>query len=278
MRGVVVLIAAGFVSAIGCAFAQPNPLNIAPDFLRPQLSMSGDALQFCIAEDSYLRDLETVLAEEIGAALLVSVDITYFALPWGSRPYDYALSTDNEDIYVLLVNECDAFLSMPIPRTQIDDWLSLSRALFRTEYVLATTRHEYERLADVPREERVGARISSSADLALAVHNSRLSPAQRWRRLQYQDNLGLAERILDGTLVAGFIWGPALPAIQHEIGTKFHIIDPHPMPTPSVDFSAAVLAQNSYLLSALDEAIEFLYVSGRLGEIVSNHGVLPPVQ
>src|SRR5690625_3039970 len=204
-----IVVAVIFIAA-SWGMAQPNPLNISPQFLSPHLSQAGDTFSVCIAEDSYLRDLELAVAQEIADVLLLNLEPVFFALPWGSRPYDYALSTESEDIFVLLTNECDAIFSVQVPKRQIDDWLAISRPLFSTRYVLTTADEEISRLGDIPPGNQIGVRISSTADLDLAAYNLALSKDQRWQRLQYQDQEGLAKRIADGTVQAGFIWKPAL--------------------------------------------------------------------
>jgi polar amino acid transport system substrate-binding protein len=79
--------------------------------------------------------------------------------------------------------------------------------------------------------------------------------------------------VLRGTSGAALVWAPSLWALQAndpELG-KLKTIAPAPLPVSTVDIGAALLANEAFLRSSVDQAIASLVADGTIQSILSNH-------
>ena len=79
--------------------------------------------------------------------------------------------------------------------------------------------------------------------------------------------------VLRGTAGAALVWAPSLWGLQAsapEIG-KLRVIAPAPLPVSTVDIGAALLANETFLRSNVDQAIASLVADGTIQAILTSH-------
>lgn len=255
--------------------SQAQVPQLPPELIRNQLRVRGDSITYCLNEQSFFFELEETLARELSDALLVDPIFYRYSHRDPPRPYDYSLSVDLDDLYFLLVNECDVFMSLSLTGDTDTDWLRLTEPLFTTHYVVAVRSDAgYSRLAEVPAGAIVGARLMSQGHLDFGTLNRLRAEHSKWRLLPYNDHQILFERLLDGTVQAAVIWEPALmrlTADQAVTGVTAAVLDPSPFSPRELSFSFGLLSRNGYLVEELDSAIAVLRDSGELAEILGHH-------
>ena len=159
-----------------------------------------------------------------------------------------------------------------------ENWLTISRPYMDTGYALAVVGETYGDFADIPRDQAIGTRGMNNGDIALTSYLQALPEANRWRRFPYYDNAVLIERLLDGSIAAAVIWEPALyyatdgdPGMA---GIRLASLPFSPRPT---QIGIALLAEDIFLRTALDEAIAALVEDGVVAELMARHNLSQPM-
>src|SRR5690606_8111074 len=137
-------------------------------------------------------DFERDLAQEIGLTLLLDVEIYDVNPARPTRPLDYRLPLSEQQLFITLVENCNAMLGFVLSET-FNKWMTISRPYMATDYVLAV-RDDYDGLTDIPRDLPIGTRAMNNGDSALTSYLQSLNAANRWRRFPYYDNEVLIER------------------------------------------------------------------------------------
>lgn len=257
--------------AMGMAFGQLP--NLPPGMVEHFRRQGGASTTYCVDETSLLADLDRRLSTELSSALLLEARIHEFRPFYPRVAFDYGLSITSDDIYLLLKNHCDALAGIFIAENQIEPWLRTTRPVFSSRFVLVSLAEKgYGRLEDIPRGRPIGVRLGGQADMAFGTFQRARQQSDRWLRLQYNENQLLLERVLDGTLEAALIWEPALRPLLDAAGVPsdaVRVIDPGAFSPPRVDYVFAVLAEDSFLLSMLDQGIEVLQENGTLDALLA---------
>lgn len=261
-------------ASLESARAQGAPI-LPPQWYEDRLDRGGDQITFCVNEESMMADFERDLAREIGTALLLNVDIFQVRPPRPTRPLDYRLPLSAEQLFVTLVEDCNAMLGFVLSDS-FEEWLTISRPYMATGYTLAV-RGDYDRFGDIPRDQPIGTRGMNNGDIALIGYLQSLSETNRWRRFPYYDNEVLIERLLDGTVAAAVVWVPALSfATDGDPSSSGIRVLPLPFTPRQTQIGIAMLAEDVFLRTAIDEAIEVLVEDGTVAALMVEHRLALP--
>ena len=79
--------------------------------------------------------------------------------------------------------------------------------------------------------------------------------------------------VLRGTVGAALVWGPSLWALQmsDQAIAKLRVIAPAPLPVSTADVGAAMLANEAFLRSSVDQAIASLTADGTIKAILDTN-------
>lgn len=246
---------------LGALFVFGHSLAQAPQLPREMMSRElrsrGDSITFCLNTEGFMEELERRLASELADILLIQAEFFEYKHKFPPRPYDYSLMTNLEDIYYLLLNECDVFMSLLLPGDGELDWLEVTQALFSSGYVLVSNpSNPFQTLDDLPKGALVGTRLTSQADLDFGTYLRSGHQNRNILKVPYNDNALLFQRLMDGTLDAALIWEPALLAMEEQTSVLTARMDAGSFRLPRIQFAFGVLSRNRFLQTTLDNAIE----------------------
>lgn len=252
-----------------------EPAPLPREFFEDRLDREGDTIVFCVNEDAMMADFERDLAEEIGNALLLNVEIYNVDPPRPTIPLDYRLPLIPEQLFLVLVDYCNAMFGFTLSQGY-QDYLSITRPYMDTDYALVFRSDQYQRLTDVPLDERIGTRSMNNGDIALTSYLRTLPENQRWRRSVYFDNEILIERLLDGTIGAAVIWKPAVYfATEGDPESAGLRLLPVPFAVAPTQIGLGMLAGDDFVRTSLDEAIAVLVEEGVVAELLARHHLVP---
>ena len=82
------------------------------------------------------------------------------------------------------------------------------------------------------------------------------------------------ESLLNGTVDVALVWAPSLWARQREdpAYADLHVIDPNPLPPTTLGVGALMLSDETFLRTAVDEAIAALSADGTIAGILEKYG------
>ena len=108
----------------------------------------------------------------------------------------------------------------------------------------------------------------------LRAYLQSLPEDRRPSQVPYPNNQLLAERLADGTLSNILVWelAPLYAVTEGRLdGAMITAVFEPPFAVPPLQFSAAMLRQDTFVRGLIDQAIEELTASGELDRIASDH-------
>jgi ABC-type amino acid transport substrate-binding protein len=254
------------------AAAMGQESTIAPELLNRNFSVSGDAIRFCIGEDAYQRPLEEAIVQEIAGALLIDARVHHYPPLNFPIDNDYVIGPTLDEIYVLLNNDCDAFMGMNfVP--DLADWITYSRPLYTTDFVLVARRDSpATSLVDLGAGTTIGTRVLSVGDLRLGSFLRLQEKESRPARVPYNDNGTVMDRLISGDIDAALVWEPALSGIlAGDQMAELKLLDLGGMNVPDVTFGVIFQSRNTFLRGLIDSAIEQLREGGIIDDLVAQY-------
>lgn len=257
------------VGLAGPALAQEG-LEIPGELLPAIRPMQGDRLRVCLDRSSAGAALDIAVAEAIGEALFMEVEIrpglANFPLTGGGYL---------TELGILMNDSCDLMMGMAAqPDPAYAEFAAQTRSYARVPFVLAVAEAGWARLGDVPHDRMIGTALGSLAEQTYIFWAAAQAEGGAWVRLPYADPALMVRRVRDGTLGAAIIWQPALArALALEDGSAgdpaaaVHQVALDPMPEVVVEVAAIVSRRDSYLRARVDEAIDALAADGSLDAI-----------
>ena len=251
----------------GTALAQPP---FVPDDWKFGKRQEANTLHYCVDA----RDPDFPVARKIGAAIASALLL---------QPKEHVIgenlvAEDLDNLYRVFLETCDIYLGFKLIPDAYPDWLTVSRPYYRVSYVVAVTNPDWKALSDMPRSLAIGATIGTSADLRLIQYLQSLTPNQRWSRFPMASDEAALRAVLRGTAGAALVWAPALWALQarEQDFAKLRLIAPTPLPVSTADVGAALLSNESFLRSSVDQAIASLTADGTM-EALLRDGKFPAI-
>ncbi len=246
----------------GLAFAQDTPY--VPDEWKYGRRQTGATLQYCLD----VRDPDLPVARKIGQAIAQ-------ALLLESKPIELGQNSVGEDLdnlYRTFLESCDVYLGFKLIADAYPQWLAVTRPYYRTSYVLVTANSQWNSLADMPRDQAIGATIGTSADIRLIQYLQALPADSRWSRFPMgSDELAL-RALMRGTVGAALVWAPSFWALQRSdpAFARLRIISSKPAPDSAVDVGATLLSRETFLRGNIDQAIAALTADGTIQSLLDS--------
>jgi polar amino acid transport system substrate-binding protein len=245
----------------GFAFAQDTPY--VPEEWKYGRRQAGSTLQYCLD----IRDPDLPIARKIGDAIAQ-------ALLLEPKPHELGQNSVGEDLdnlYRVFLESCDIYLGFKLIPDAYPQWLAVTRAYYRTSYVLVTANAQWNSLADMPRTQAIGATIGTSADIRLIQYLQSLPADSQWSRFPMgSDELAL-RALLRNSIGVALVWGPSFWALRQTdpAFAELRIISSRPLPDSGVDVGATLLAREAFLRSSIDQAIASLTADGTIQSILA---------
>lgn len=255
---------AGAAAWCGAAHAQAprSDTPFVPDEWKYGRRQDNATLQYCVDA----RDPDLPIARKIGQAIAQ-------ALLLEPKPHEIGANTVGEDLdnlYRVFLETCDVFLGFKLIPDAYPGWLTVTRAYYRTSYILVATAPSWKTLGDIPRDKAIGATIGTAADIRLIQYLAALPAAERWSRFPMgSDELALGA-LKRGTVAAALVWGPSFWAMRQADPSlaALRIVALKPLPDSPVEVGATLLARESFLRSNIDQAIASLTADGTIQSIL----------
>lgn len=222
-------------------------------------------LRYCVDPRDPDWEVDGDIAEAIAAALLL-------------EPQRYVVQNDIvlEDftkVYEILLKHCDIHMGFKLIPEGYPDWVILSRAYYQTQYVFVAADPDIQTLPDLAPGRSISATLGTSAHIRLLSYLRALPADKRWPVFPSGTNERALESLLNGDIAVALVWAPNLWAKQREdpAYAVLHVIDPAPLPPTTLGLGGLILKQNSFLRTAVDQAITALIADGTIQSILDKY-------
>ena len=211
---------------------------------------------------------------EVAAAIADAIAIALLLEPQRHVVESEIVLEDITKVYGILLEHCDFHMGFKLVPGGYSNWATLTRAYYDAQYIFVTTDLDIRALADLQPARPIGATLGTSAHLQLVSYLTALPAKDRWPTYPMGTNELALQSLLDGTVDVALVWSPHLWARQQENPTylEIRVIDSNPLPTTNLGVGALLLANETFLRTALDEAIAALREDGTIDKILQKHG------
>lgn len=271
MASLAVAFLLGSVSAQVAPPADGAPPDVPREYIERFRNLGGDRLRFCVYPLGLTAELDREVARAIAGALLVEAEV--FEVSSVIRvPGLSTIPISEEELFVHLSNNCDAFLGFTLGTGLYDPWLTPSRPYATTRFVAVTLDEQLRRLGDLPPGGVVGTEMLTEGDAQVGAYLRSLPEDRRWRRFPYPHAPVLIERLGDGTVTVAVAWEPAVMYATELHGLEARVLDPAPVSLPTRDIGMVLRSDQLFVRDAVDAAIAALVADGTLAEIFERVG------
>ncbi len=223
-------------------------------------------LRYCVDRRDPDWEVATVIADAIAQGLLL-------------EPQRYVVEKnivldDITKVYAIMLEHCDVHMGFKLIPGVFSNWATLTRPYYETQYVFVTADPDIQALADVAPARPIGATMGTSAHIRLISYLAALPAEDRWPTYPMGTNDRALETLLTGTVDVALVWAPNLWAKQRKdpAYADLHVIDPTPLPPTTLGVGGLMLANETFLRTALDEAIAALSEDGTIAGILEKYG------
>lgn len=256
----------GTVIAIAGTASAQMP-NIDQTFLNAPSNHERDVIRFCVYPRSATAQIDRTVAQALGEALLVRSEIIEVDAAIRVEGID-TIPIALEDLYILLENECNAFMGIDLATGVYPDWLILTRDYLQAPYVAVTRPGAYSSFDELRPGDAVATQSMSLGDSRFGFYLDTLPEQQRLRRVPYPTAHLQLERLVDETVDAALVWEPWL---AHDVVPQGSIEE---VPFGEISFGERLIGiglhvNDQYLRHSLDTAIEALATDGTIERINS---------
>lgn len=227
--------------------------------------LDASHFRYCVDQRDPDWEMASDIADAIAGGLLL-------------EPERYVVESDivREDItriYQILLEHCDVQMGFKLIPEGLPEWVIATRPYYEAQYVFAATDPAIQTLGDLAPSRPIGATMGTSAHLQLFTYVSTLAPQERWPVFPMGTNELSIASLLNGTVDVALVWGPSLWAEQRDNSeaAEIHIVDPSPLRPSSLGVGGLLLSENTYLRTAIDEAIVALTADGTIGSILEEY-------
>jgi polar amino acid transport system substrate-binding protein len=251
---------------------------VAPELLDDERKLNEDSLTFCVNPASPMAGFDRAVAQAIADVQLLDMTIHDVVYPTAPYKYDYRLPLSETELFVIITNNCDAFIGYRLVADSVPDWATVSRPYLESKVIFASRNLAYQSFGDLPAGEKIGVRLGSTGHRELRTYLQSLPDGQRPSQVPYPNNDFLLQRFADGTLNTIMVWEYAPyyatggdPA-SIGIATTFDA----PFPIPPLQFGAVMLKKDTFVRGLIDDAIEELTTSGELKALAEQYLPVSP--
>jgi len=223
-------------------------------------------LRYCVDQRDPDWEVAGAIADAVAMGLLL-------------EPQRYVVESkvvmeDITKVYGVMLEHCDVHMGFKLIPGGYPNWVTLTRAYYENQYVFVTADPDIHALADVAPARPIGATMGTSAHLRLVSYLAAVPAEDRWPTYPMGTNDRALESLLDGTVDVALVWAPSLWAKQREESAyaDLHVIDPNPLPPTTLGVGALLLADETFLRTAVDEAIAALSEDGTIAGILETYG------
>ncbi len=223
-------------------------------------------LRYCVDPRDPGWEVAAEIADAIAGALLLE--------PERYVVQSEVISEDITKVYELLLKHCDMHMGFKLIPNGYATWSFLTRPYFEMDYDFVTAEPALEKLGDLEPGGRIGATLGTSAHLRLVTYLTAMPAADRWSAFPMGTNTQALASLVDGTVDVALVWAPNLWAMQRAdpAGADLHVIAPSPLPPTTLGVGALMLSNQTFLRTAVDEAIAALSADGTLAGILDSYG------
>jgi polar amino acid transport system substrate-binding protein len=184
------------------------------------------------------------------------------------------IAEDITKVYAVMLEHCDVHMGFKLIPGGYSNWATLTRAYYETQYVFVTADPDIEALADLAPTRPIGATMGTSAHIRLVSYLAALPREDRWPTYPMGTNELALESLLNGTVDVALVWAPHLWAMQRDdpAYAGLRVIAPTPLPPTTLGVGALMLSNETFLRTAIDEAIAALSQDGTIGGILEEYG------
>ncbi|MYZ46480.1 substrate-binding periplasmic protein [Propylenella binzhouense] len=260
-----ILVAALICAATAALPASAQQTPFVPEDFKYGTHEDKGTLRFCLDP----RDPEWRIAQDIADAIASALLLT----PEPKIVSDPIVTAGWDSLYRHFLKDCDIYFGFKLIPGGYPRWLALSRPYYDAAYVLAVQDPDWNALSDIPLDKAIGSAIGTTADFAFIKYRESMPAGARWRRFPMANNEAALQALKGGTVAAALVWGPAVWAIQQAdpAYAGLRLISPSPLPVATLGVGAAMLANETFLRSSLDQAIGSLAADGTLAAILARH-------
>jgi len=239
--------------------------DISREFLNLQNRLEGDTIRFCVYGASAIGEYDRAVAQLLGDALLLEVEIHEVEPPIAVEGLD-TIPISLEDLFILLTNDCDGFLGIELAPDVYPEWLTFTRAYFTAPYVVAVREGSFESFAQLPPGAPIATQSLSTGDIQFGAFNTNLPEAERLSRRPYPHTILQLERLRDETVDAAVVWRPWLERNEADMA-GLATLPATQLALPSRPMGIALRSRDTYLRTSLDQAIAQLEADGLLDQL-----------
>ncbi len=173
-------------------------------------------------------------------------------------------------VYGVMLEHCDVHMGFKLIPEGFPDWVTLTRPYYETQYVFVTADPDLHALADLEPGRPIAVTIGTSAQIRLVSYLMAVPAEDRWPAFPMGTDAMALDALLNGTVDVALVWAPSLWARQREDAAyaDLRVIDPNPLPPTTLGVGALLLADETFLRTAVDEAIAALSADGTIAGIL----------
>lgn len=233
--------------------------------------LNESEFRYCVDHRDPDWEVAGAIADAIAGALLL-------------QPVRYEVETrivieDISRVYAIMLEHCDVHMGFKLIPEIYPSWITLTRAYYEADYVFVTDDPGIASLADLPPGRPIGATGGTMAHILLVHYLTTLPAASRWPTYPYGTSALALDSLLNGTVDVALVWAPDLWARQQAdpAYADLRVIDSRPLQPTGYGVGALMLADETFLRSAVDEAIAALSADGTIASILTEYGFLARV-
>ena len=228
--------------------------------------LNESEFRYCVDHRDPDWEVAGAIADAIAGALLLE-----------PKRYEVESRIVLEDItrvYAIMLEHCDVHAGFKLIPGIYPTWITLTRPYYEAEYVFVTADPALGSLADLAPSRPIGAAIGTAAHIQLVSYLVALPAASRWPTYPYGTNELALESLLNGSVDVALVWAPDLWAKQQAdpAYASLRVIDPTPLRPIGYGVGALMLADETFLRTAVDQAIVALSADGTIASILEQYG------
>ena len=234
----------------------PNEWNIGR-------RMDQSEFRYCIDQRDPSWEQDGAIADALAQGLLL-------------QPQRYVIPSEIEaedltKIYAILLEKCDIIMGFKLIPSGYPAWLTATRAYKEIGYSFITQRTDIKSLAELPPLRAIAATGGTTAHIRLVSYNLSQPVDKRWLVYPYGGDQLALSAVLNKTADLALVWESSFLTLQQKdpAYSDFRIISSAPLPPTLLGVGGVILKQNTFLRSAVDQAITALSNDGTIKAILN---------